>query len=111
MGLRYTAGAVAAACLLTLVSAALLPGSGGEGDTWIVSTEATEPVVPLSFDPSQDWAQAEPLIGMPQTISPSSGQGEDRASLPVTRRVPIDAQSIPADCSRGVPQCRRSNGS
>jgi hypothetical protein len=96
MGLRNTAGAVAAACLLSLVSAALLPGSGGEGDTWIVSTEATEPVVPLSFEPSQDWAQAEPLIGMPQTVSPSSGQGEDRTSLPVARRVPIDAQSIPA---------------
>jgi membrane-bound lytic murein transglycosylase B len=101
-GLRYATGAVAGASLLTLVLATLLPGTGGESDTWVVSTEPTDAVA-QSLDTGQDWAQAEPLIGMPQMVSPPlgappslPGQLDDRTSLPVVNRVPQGAQSIPA---------------
>ncbi len=101
-GLRYAAGAVAGASLLILVSATLLPGTGGKGDTWVVSTQPTDAVA-QSFDTAQDWAQAEPLMGMPQMASPPlgvlpsvPGQADDRTSLPVVHRVPLGGQSIPA---------------
>ena len=69
VGLRYATGAVAGASLLILVSATLLPGTGSESDTWVVSTEPTDAVA-QSVDSGQDWAQSEPLMGMPQMVSP-----------------------------------------
>ncbi|HEX2361602.1 MAG TPA: lytic murein transglycosylase [Jiangellaceae bacterium] len=101
-GLRYTAGAVAAACALALFGVPLLPGSGPDPNTWIVSTESAR-YAPQSFQVSRDFAQAEPLIGIPESTVPRiaappgiPGPTDDRSSLPVVRRTAVGSQSIPA---------------
>jgi membrane-bound lytic murein transglycosylase B len=101
-GLRYTAGAVAATCALTLCGVALLPGSDPNPNTWIVAMESAS-YAPQSFQVSQDFAQAEPLIGIPESTVPriaappvTPSPADDRSSLPVVRRTAVGAQSIPA---------------
>jgi Transglycosylase SLT domain len=98
-GLRHTAGAVTAACALTLSAVAFLPGTGPDPDTWIVSTEPSADIRP-SVVTGQDWAQAEPSVGMPQSTVPrvtsDPGPVDERPNLPVMHRVGVGSQSIPA---------------
>ena len=99
-GLRRTAGAVAGACIWIVASTVVLSGRGG--DTWLVSMQPSADVDRV-VQTSQDWAQAEPLIGMDQPADPQvdldpsvPGRPDDRTSLPVVHRVPLGDQSIPA---------------
>ena len=102
LGLRYTAGSVVAACALTVSGVVLLSGTGPDPDTWIVSTEQSR-YVPQSFDAGQDWAQAEPLIGFPQSTvprvtaaPPAPGPAHEHPNLPVVRRLGVGSETIPA---------------
>jgi membrane-bound lytic murein transglycosylase B len=102
VGLRHTAVAVAGACLLTASSVLLLPDTGTDPNTWIVSTDQQR-YVPQSFAAGQDWAQAEPLTGVSQTVAmphaPAPSTAEPTSDNPrqtVTPRSPIGSQSIPA---------------